>query len=259
MSTRRKIVEAIRALAEIRAPEELTFADVARLAGVHWTTVRRHVGSREALRKLAAESRPPQGMEHLDTRARLLLAAARLTAKKGFQTTSLDEVAAEAGLTKGAIYWHFASKHDLLLELMHQTIRQQMQGRPSEVSAIMAADDPVQALAAWLEKELPDQDSPAAIAALFVECSVHPDSRVREKLREIVREVIQETTEFVQALQARGEITGLDPRIVSVYLQAVLNGLMLNWLIDPERVRPALWSHEFAELILYGLQPGGRK
>jgi len=122
------------ALAHTKAPAEMTFADVARLAGVHWTTVRRHVGSREALRKLAFESQPPHATEHLDTRARLLLAAARLTEKQDFQTTSLDEVAAEAGLTKGAIYWRFASKHELLLELMHQTIRQQMQRRPREVS-----------------------------------------------------------------------------------------------------------------------------
>ena len=119
------------ALAHTKAPAEMTFADVARLAGVHWTTVRRHVGSREALRKLAFESQPPHATEHLDTRARLLLAAARLTEKQDFQTTSLDEVAAEAGLTKGAIYWRFASKHELLLELMHQTIRQQMQRRRS--------------------------------------------------------------------------------------------------------------------------------
>lgn len=255
MDTQKRITEAIRHLVQAKAPDELTFADVARLTGIHWTTVRRHVGDRQALRALAAKEQAVLGYENLDTRTRLLRAAARLAETKGFQMTSLDEVATEAGLTKGAIYWHFASKHDLLLELMQETIRKQLEGRPDEFSEIMAAKDRAGALARWLENELPDQDSSAAQAMLFVECSVHPDPQVRDKLRGIVREIIDRTTELTKALQAKGDITNLDPHVITVYLQAVLNGLMLNWLIDPERVRPAEWSDQLAQLILYGLQP----
>lgn len=255
MGTQERIVTAVRQLVQSKAPDELTFADVARLTGLHWTTIRRHVGDRAALRALAANEQAAFGRENLDTRTLLLRAAARLTATKGFQMTSLDEVAAEAGLTKGAVYWHFASKHDLLLELMQETIRKQLKGRPDEISDIVGARDQAESLARWLENELPDQNSSTAQAMLFIECSVHPDPQVRDKLRAIVREIVERTTEWIEASQKNGAITNLDPNVVAVYLQAVLNGLMLNWLIDPERVQPADWADQLAQLMLYGLQP----
>src|SRR5881227_1014476 len=48
------------------------------------------------------------------TRERLIEAAARGFAEKGFATTSLDEVADAAGLTKGAVYSNFENKEDLV-------------------------------------------------------------------------------------------------------------------------------------------------
>jgi len=48
------------------------------------------------------------------TRERLIEAAARVFAEKGFATTSLDEVADAAGLTKGAVYSNFENKEDLV-------------------------------------------------------------------------------------------------------------------------------------------------
>jgi len=48
------------------------------------------------------------------TRARLLDAAATVFARRGFAAASLDEVAEEAGLTKGAVYSNFESKDELI-------------------------------------------------------------------------------------------------------------------------------------------------
>lgn len=46
--------------------------------------------------------------------ARLAEAAFELFADRGIENVHLDEVAARAGVTKGSLYWHYASKHDLL-------------------------------------------------------------------------------------------------------------------------------------------------
>jgi AcrR family transcriptional regulator len=54
------------------------------------------------------------------TRARLLQAAARVYAAHGFAGATLDDVAEEAGLTKGAVYGHFGSKDNLLVALMEE-------------------------------------------------------------------------------------------------------------------------------------------
>lgn len=54
------------------------------------------------------------------TRARLLEAAAKVYAAHGFAGATLDDVAEEAGLTKGALYGHFGSKDKLLVALMEE-------------------------------------------------------------------------------------------------------------------------------------------
>jgi AcrR family transcriptional regulator len=54
------------------------------------------------------------------TRARLLDAAARVYARNGFAGATLDEVAADAGFTKGAVYAHFGSKENLLMALLQE-------------------------------------------------------------------------------------------------------------------------------------------
>src|SRR3954470_9856867 len=56
------------------------------------------------------------------TRAALLDAAARVYARRGFDGATLDEVADEAGFTKGAVYAHFGSKDNLLLALMEEYV-----------------------------------------------------------------------------------------------------------------------------------------
>ena len=55
------------------------------------------------------------GGKRARTRAALIEAAARLVAKKGFDATTLDNVAAEAGMTRGAIYGNFKNREDLFL------------------------------------------------------------------------------------------------------------------------------------------------
>jgi TetR/AcrR family acrAB operon transcriptional repressor len=52
-----------------------------------------------------------------ETRQAILAAAERVFFKKGVANSSLDEVAAAAGVTRGAIYWHFSSKSDLFIGL----------------------------------------------------------------------------------------------------------------------------------------------
>jgi len=52
------------------------------------------------------------------TRKKILASALSLFVKKGYEHTTFNDIAARLKMTKGAVYWHFASKEDLLLELV---------------------------------------------------------------------------------------------------------------------------------------------
>jgi AcrR family transcriptional regulator len=53
-----------------------------------------------------------------ETREAILSASLKLFAKRGFTSTSVDEIGRAAGITKGAVYWHFKSKDELFLAIL---------------------------------------------------------------------------------------------------------------------------------------------
>ncbi len=69
------------------------------------------------------------------TRAYLLEAAAELFRRHGFEGTSVEQIAEEAGYTKGALYTHFASKEDLFAALLESTVRTQIEDLRDRIAA----------------------------------------------------------------------------------------------------------------------------
>jgi len=77
----------------------------------------------------SARSRPTNGNRatraaerDLSVPERLIAAASRLFAEKGYESTSVQEVVMAAGVTKGAMYHYFGSKDDLLYEIYHRVL-----------------------------------------------------------------------------------------------------------------------------------------
>ena len=56
------------------------------------------------------------------TRARILASALSLFVKRGYDHTSFTDIAARLGMTKGAVYWHFDSKEQLLMTLLDEML-----------------------------------------------------------------------------------------------------------------------------------------
>ncbi len=56
------------------------------------------------------------------TRARIMASALSLFAKKGYDRTTFNDIAARLKLTKGAVYWHFESKQALLMALLDEML-----------------------------------------------------------------------------------------------------------------------------------------
>lgn len=79
------------------------------------------------------------------TRARVLTAAAEVFARTGFLATSMNDIVDQAGVTKGAVYFHFASKEALAVAIVEEQFRQWpavveaiTRNSPDELTAIVA-------------------------------------------------------------------------------------------------------------------------
>ena len=111
-------------------------------------------------RRPAGRPRRTQAERSAATQTGLLRSCLHLFARRGFQSTSLDEIASAVGLTKGAIYWHFESK-DALFDALLDYIRRQW--RTTVLRPMLEGHDPVarfrllfDGYKEWLERE-PDE------------------------------------------------------------------------------------------------------
>src|SRR5438552_8475783 len=76
-----------------------------------------------------------------EARDELLTAALRVFARRGYRQAGVDEIAAAAGYSKGALYWHFSGKEELLVALLEERI-----------------DAPMREMVALLGSAPPDRD-----------------------------------------------------------------------------------------------------
>jgi AcrR family transcriptional regulator len=71
--------------------------------------------------------RMTQEQRRQQTRDAVLAAAGRVFAQRGFEAASLDAIAEEAGVTRGAVYYNFADKEELFLELLDRRCAERAQ------------------------------------------------------------------------------------------------------------------------------------
>lgn len=167
-------------------------------------------------------------------RAKLIAAARKAFAKKGYAAASMDELTADAGLTRGALYHNFGDKRGLLAAVVHQ-IDAEMASRAQEIGA-RAGDDWTGLLAegaAYIEMALNPEvqrivllDGPAVLG----DPSQWPSQN----------SCLQATKRTVERLIAQGILKSVDVEAAA----RLLNGAALNaalWVAaseNPKNVFP---------------------
>ena len=86
------------------------------------------------------------------TRKAILDSAMRLFSRRGFERTSLSDIAKYAGVTRGAIYWHFDDKKDLLFELCNQVDKDLLRVEDLAGFASPSEDKPLDKLRHWMKE-----------------------------------------------------------------------------------------------------------
>src|SRR5436305_3029120 len=108
------------------------------------------------------------------TREHLLEAAAIVFARNGYHGASLDEVAAAAGFTKGAVYSNFKSKEDLFLALIDHRIENTTAAFSAELDApAVPGDDQLPRIQDLIARGF-DRDQRALYFALMASAARHP-------------------------------------------------------------------------------------
>lgn len=253
-----RILMASKELAAANPADKITFADIADKAEVHWTTVRRHFGSKELMRRKLKELQNENDQLHMDTRSKIVSSAAAVFAEYGYEGATLDLIAEQAGMTKGAVYWHFSSKGDLFLELVNQSLRNLLSGLPRQLEEIFQSNTPQESIKLLIESQFKacEEEKQGQPSLFFEFISKRREPEIKEKLDQAFKELFEGTAEILKKLQQRNLISaGLDPQDLSVTLHGLLNGAVLMWTISPKSVPLASIADSIAKTIWEGIKP----
>jgi AcrR family transcriptional regulator len=164
------------------------------------------------------------------TRARLIQAAIDAVADRGFQRSSLDEIAARAGVTKGSVYSNFKSKEDLFLAVA--------EAMKLGYSPKLADGMTVRELFRSLGEAVADSLAHAQAQANFL-AEYHllatADPRMRRRLAKTQEASILGTTEMIPRSITAAELP-LPPPVLAAVIQALALGLIHQHLLTPRLI-----------------------
>jgi TetR/AcrR family transcriptional regulator, acrAB operon repressor len=176
--------------------------------------------------------------EALETRHRILDAAEHVFQERGVSHTSLAEIATAAGVTRGAIYWHFENKADLF-DAMIQRVFDPLEAKMSELQA-NAGENPVDALRAvalyFIDRVANDPAYFRVLEISWHKCEYVGDmATIRDNHLECGNRYLDMLTEGFRLAGQRGFLPkALDPRQAAVGMMAIVDGLIVNWTLDKQ-------------------------
>ncbi len=203
----------------------------------------------------AAPARKPQTRESAANReAQLLDIACRLFGQKGYDRTSLRDIAEVAGITKAALYYHFPDKEALYdrvviesLQRLNTFVRDRVQAGPSATAGIRAF---FQATAEHVDSHR--HEWMAGSSAFWAETGAHRAQalRLRDEFEGILRQCVIDGI-------ANGEIRRVDPSLAGKFMLSCF-GHVARWHSPEGRLSVEEVMAQFVDYALNGLaaEPG---
>lgn len=171
------------------------------------------------------------------TRDDILDAAERVFFDRGVSRTSLEQVAREASVTRGAVYWHFRNKADLFNALVDR-VRMPMENAFYEIVKTAETLEHLERLCTTnLLRIDHDKRLRRVYTVLLLRCEYTEDmTNMVERERATKRKVTAALTHFFEQLQKAGKMnTSIAPRTLALALYAYMLGLYTDYLRAPEQ------------------------
>lgn len=191
------------------------------------------------------------------TRRELLKKALVIFSKKGYNAATLQDIASEAGVTRGAIYWHFGSKAEL-----YNTLVREYSDRGGQIVQQAAAEGGslLDILRRVFVRQLEVIETDRELRALM-ELYLFKTGMVEELAegRQQQVEAAQSLVEMLAGVMAQGIEAGLlrsdmDAKTMARAYLAFQNGLIQQWLTAPKLYSLKASAGTFADLLIAGIK-----
>lgn len=195
--------------------------------------------------------------EALATRERLLDAAQARFREHGVTRTSLAEVATEAGMTRGAVYWHFKDKADLFRAMCDRATM------PLDATFDRAVEtasaDPLGTLRTLsigaLQQLATDARAQNVFEIVFHKCELVDElAGLATSHKQERSACLGQIEDMLRQAARAGQLPGdLDAGLATQALHAYMVGIMHEWVLDPAAYDLAAAAPGFIDLFIGGL------
>ena len=186
------------------------------------------------------------------TRTRLIRAAEKIFARDGFEAAKLEEIAAEAGYTRGAFYANFDSKEDLFFALLEGEVSSRINTVERMTRSVQ---DPEAKVLAFREFFLTiSQDRRWSLLALEFKLFAVRHPEVKTRLAAMNRRLVKSRIGILRdIIEGTGRKLPITPAAVAMSLSAVTNALGLEHMLDrglmPESALKQILGNYFDSLL----------
>lgn len=184
--------------------------------------------------KAGAHSRQQERTEI--TRARLIQSAEKIFARDGFEAAKLEEIAADAGYTRGAFYSNFDSKEDLFFSLLEKEISSRISALEREMAKVQEPEAKLRTMREFfLAKAI---DRRWSLLALEFKLFAVRHSDVKRRLTAMHRRFVEPRVGFLEeVMKSLGVEMPVPAYAIGVALASLGNALSLEHMLDPTFMR----------------------
>jgi AcrR family transcriptional regulator len=191
-----------------------------------------------------------------DKRTRIIEAAARVFAQKGFASTTIAEIATQAEIGKGTVYEYFKSKEDLFFAVFERYIEETKAGITVSISALTgSASERLDAMCLSAMATAVEMKHQYSLAMEFWAASA--SSKMRDRFKQVFRQAYADFRGIVSTLIQDGIKTGefrsdVDADSVAAALVGALDALGLQAWFD-DTFDPLNTTKSFMAVLTQGL------
>jgi AcrR family transcriptional regulator len=188
-----------------------------------------------------------------ERRNQILQAASIVFSRVGFHAANVSDVAAEARVSQGTIYHYFKSKEELFMAAFEawetESFYQEVQ---AATDGTASAAEQLRQLAYGIGERMA-QSVEILPASVEFWSHIYRNTAIRESFRLIFSGLRTTLAELIQGGIAQGEFVPIDSNAVATLLISIYDGLILQWLADPQSVDWQTESTTLVDLVFHGL------
>jgi AcrR family transcriptional regulator len=188
-----------------------------------------------------------------ERRAQILDAASRVFARLGVYQARMDDIVRESGLSKGALYWYFKSKDEIVTAILSGLFDREFDSMRTALERDGSASDRLIVLVRHQVAELRRIPLFMPLAHEFYARSFRSKA-VQAVLRGYLRRFFDIVVPLIQQGIDGGEFRAVDPEEAAIAIGSLLEGTLLLWVYDPGTVDFGRHMETGMRLLLQGLQ-----